>query len=78
MWGGHVEVLPERLHSVLFKAGSVDALVDALESTIANKPLKALFSGWARRYVQAERSWKKSVAGYVPLYKQAMSRHAAS
>ena len=75
--GGHVEVLPERLHSVLFKAGSVDALVKALESTIANKPLQALFSGWARKHVKAERSWAKSVAGYIPLYEQAKNRHAA-
>lgn len=76
--GGHVEVLPERLHSVLFKAGSVDALVHALEATIANKPLQALFSGWARKHVANERNWAKSVAGYIPLYEQACHRHAVS
>ncbi len=75
--GGHVEIVPERLHSVLFKAGSVEALVNALEDSIANKPLKALFSGWARKHVKAERTWAKSVAGYVPLYKQACDQHAA-
>lgn len=76
--GGHVEILPERLHSVLFEAGSVTALVQALEATIANKPLQALFSGWARKYVETERNWTKSVAGYVDLYKQACNRHAAA
>ncbi len=75
--GGHVELVPERLHSVLFEAGSVDALVAALQSSIANKPLKALFSCWARKYVKAERTWKKSVFGYVDLYKKAQDRHAA-
>ena len=75
--GGHVEVVPERLHSVLFQAGSVDALVSGLEDSIANKPLKALFSGWARKHVQNERTWAKSVAGYVPLYRQACEQHAA-
>lgn len=76
--GGHVEILPERLHSVLFEAGSVAALVNALENSIANKPLTALFSGWARKYVKNERNWAKSVAGYVTLYAQARDRHAAA
>ena len=75
--GGHVEILPERLHSVLFEAGSIQALVKALESTIANKPLQALFSGWARNHVKTERNWTKSVAGYITLYEQACNRHAA-
>ena len=74
--GGHVELVPERIHSVLFEAGSVEALVDSLQANIANKPLKALFSGWARKYVKAERNWKKSVFGYVDLYKKAQDRHA--
>ena len=75
--GGHVELVPDRLHSVLFEAGSVEALVEALEETIANKPLKALFSGWARKYVKSERSWAKSVSGYVDLYSKAQKRHAS-
>ena len=75
--GGHVELVPERLHSVLFKASSVDALVEALEQNIANKPLKALFSGWARNYVKAERNWSKSVSGYIDLYDKAQQRHLA-
>ena len=75
--GGHVELVPERLHSVLFKASSVEALVDALELNIANKPLKALFSGWARNYVKSERNWAKSVSGYVDLYDKAQQRHLA-
>ena len=75
--GGHVEIVPERLHSVLFKAGSVEALVNALEESVANKPLKALFSGWARKHVKNERTWAKSVAGYVPLYQQAFEKYAA-
>ena len=74
--GGHVELVPERLHSVLFEAGSVEALVKALEETIANKPLKALFSGWARKYVKSERSWAKSVSGYIDLYSKAQKRHS--
>lgn len=74
--GGHIEILPERLHSVLFKAGSIEALVNALEETIANKPLQALFSGWARNHVKQERNWAKSVFGYINLYQQAQSRHA--
>ena len=72
--GGHVELVPERLHSVLFKASSVDALVTALENTIANKPLKALFSGWARNYVKSERNWSKSVSGYIDLYDKAQQQ----
>ena len=76
--GGHVEIVPERLHSVLFKAGSIEALVNALEDSIANKPLKALFSGWARNYVKVERTWARSVAGYISLYKQACEQHAAA
>ena len=75
--GGHVELVPERLHSVLFEASSVAALVDALELNIANKPLKALFSGWARNYVKSERNWTKSVSGYVDLYDKAQQRHLA-
>lgn len=75
--GGHVELVPERLHSVLFKASSVEALVEALEQNIANKPLKALFSGWARNYVKSERNWSKSVSGYQDLYAQAQQRHIA-
>ncbi len=75
--GGHVELVPERLHSVLFEASSVEALVEALEQNIANKPLKALFSGWARNYVKSERNWAKSVSGYQDLYAQAQQRHIA-
>jgi glycosyltransferase involved in cell wall biosynthesis len=75
--GGHVELIPERLHSVLFKASSVEALVEALEANVANKPLKALFSGWARNYVKSERNWAKSVSGYIDLYDQAKQRHVA-
>jgi len=75
--GGHVELVPERLHSVLFKASSVESLVEGLEQNIANKPLKALFSGWARKYVKDERNWAKSVSGYIDLYDKAMQRHIA-
>lgn len=75
--GGHLELVPRRLHSVLFESGSIDALVRALEQAIANKPLRALFTGWARNYVKNERNWTKSVAGYIDLYCEVQGKQPA-
>ena len=74
--GGHIELVPEKLHSVLFKAGSVKDLVATLEKAISDQSLRSLFSDWARQHVKTERNWAKSVGGYVDLYAKAQARHA--
>jgi len=68
--GGHRELIRHGETGFLFPAGDVDALADAV--------LRALAERWhwpelrrnGRRFVECERTWAASVAGYEPILRR--------
>jgi PEP-CTERM/exosortase A-associated glycosyltransferase len=77
--GGHRELIRDGETGFLFAAGDVRALARTLERVLAER------AGWprvrdqARRFVEAERTWARSVARYTEVYQSlsaARARHA--
>jgi glycosyltransferase involved in cell wall biosynthesis len=72
--GGHRELISDGETGFLFHAGDPAALASRLREVLA------LRDGWdamrlrARRFVEEERSWKRSVAGYEALYDRVCGR----
>jgi PEP-CTERM/exosortase A-associated glycosyltransferase len=72
--GGHRELIADGQTGFLFRAGDPAALALRLREVLA------LRDGWeamrlrARRFVEEQRSWKRSVAGYEALYDRVCGR----
>jgi glycosyltransferase involved in cell wall biosynthesis len=66
--GGHRELVRDGDTGTLFPAGSAGALVDAVERLLAQRAMWPAMRARARRFVEAERTWTRSVAGYAPVY----------
>jgi len=72
--GGHRELISDGQTGFLFRAGDPTALSTRLREVLA------LRDGWdamrlrARRFVEDQRSWKRSVAGYEALYDRVCGR----
>jgi PEP-CTERM/exosortase A-associated glycosyltransferase len=66
--GGHRELITEGKTGRLFPAGSVRGLVDALVTTLENPAEWPRQRAAARRFVERERSWPRSVEGYAGPY----------
>jgi len=66
--GGHRELIRDGETGFLFPAGDAPALVATLDRVLAHR------AGWpemaerARRFVEQERTWAKSVAPYAEVY----------
>ena len=75
--GGHRELISDGRNGRLFRAGDVDALSAAVIELLRDR------GGWqgqraaARRYVEEERSWSRSVANYVQVYERVLREKAA-
>jgi PEP-CTERM/exosortase A-associated glycosyltransferase len=73
--GGHLEVLPPELGDHLFKAGDPQDLAAVATRLLAQR------EGWpraaeaGRRYVEAERTWARSVGRYERVYRDAIEQH---
>lgn len=68
--GGHRELISDSETGFLFPAGNAEGLAAALEQTLRLRDRWGDVRKRARRFVEDERSWKQSVAGYAPLYER--------
>ncbi|PJB44343.1 MAG: glycosyltransferase WbuB, partial [Comamonadaceae bacterium CG_4_9_14_3_um_filter_60_33] len=68
--GGHKELIEHNKTGVLFKAGSADALAQALLGLLNNPALWPVLKANGREFVENVRNWKNSVANYVAPYER--------
>jgi glycogen(starch) synthase len=68
--GGHKELIEHNKTGVLFKAGSADALAQALLGLLNNPALWPVLKTNGRQFVENVRNWKNSVANYVGPYER--------
>jgi glycogen(starch) synthase len=73
--GGHRELVRDGETGFLFKAGSVDALARAIDAVLLGRERWPDMQARARRHVENERTWSRSVAHYREAYDRALSRH---
>lgn len=66
--GGHRELIRDRETGVLFKAGDAEALAKKVLGLLADKAGWAPMRGAARRFVERERTWAASAAGYRDVF----------
>jgi len=72
--GGHQELIRDNYNGVLFKSGDPASLAEKV-GTLLNTPQQwdGLRSA-GRKFVEAERNWKKSVAKYQPIYYRLLNK----
>ena len=68
--GGHKELIRDGDTGVLFKAGSVDSLVAALDGLIAQSARWPQIRAAGRAFVEGERNWRNSVSRYQAVYQR--------
>ena len=66
--GGHRELVRDEETGFLFPAGDVDALAATIEKVLTRTADWPRMRAQARRFVEQERTWARSVAGYVQVY----------
>ncbi len=66
--GGHRELIRDGETGVLFPAGDAGALADAIEAVLDRRDDWPRFRDRARRFVETERTWARSVARYRGVY----------
>jgi glycogen(starch) synthase len=66
--GGHRELIRNGETGILFRAGDIDSLADTAIATLRNREIWPAQLERARRYVETERSWAKSVSNYERVY----------
>jgi PEP-CTERM/exosortase A-associated glycosyltransferase len=67
--GGHRELIRHRETGWLFKAGSAQGLVDALDEVLGCRDDWPRLRANGRRFVEAERHWGRSAQGYLAPYR---------
>jgi PEP-CTERM/exosortase A-associated glycosyltransferase len=75
--GGQRELIRDGETGFLFPAGSIDGLVDKVESVLARQECWAQVRTQARHFVETQRTWKLSVARYGGVYDAALGRRPA-
>ncbi|MEO8754669.1 MAG: TIGR04063 family PEP-CTERM/XrtA system glycosyltransferase [Casimicrobiaceae bacterium] len=71
--GGHRELIQDGETGFLFEAGDADALARTLERVLAPGGDWPRIRAQARRFVETERTWTRSVARYADVYKAALA-----
>ena len=66
--GGHKELIQHNHTGVLFKAGSKDALAEAIQDVLNNRQRWPELKANGRSFVEEIRNWRNSVANYQPPY----------
>ncbi|HEY3181003.1 MAG TPA: TIGR04063 family PEP-CTERM/XrtA system glycosyltransferase [Casimicrobiaceae bacterium] len=67
--GGHRELIRDRETGYLFPAGDAEALARAIEKALEQKDDRPRIRENARRFVESERNWGRSVARYADVYR---------
>jgi PEP-CTERM/exosortase A-associated glycosyltransferase len=75
--GGHREMIRDGRTGVLFRAGDIDALASAAAGLLAAPERWPALREAGRRYIEDERTWTRSVAGYLPVYERLTGRQPA-
>lgn len=75
--GGHRELIRDGENGRLFRAGDADALAAVVLSLLADEQAWPGLRLRARQYVERERTWRHSVARYVPLYARLVNGRSA-
>jgi PEP-CTERM/exosortase A-associated glycosyltransferase len=73
--GGHRELIRHGETGWLFQAGSADALAQAVDQLLARRGQWSDMRRAGREFVESERYWAASVAGYAPAYNR-LAAHA--
>ena len=68
--GGHRELIRDGETGNLFDAGDVNDLSMTILRVLGNRATWPNQIAAGRRFVEQERSWKNSVARYVPVYEK--------
>jgi glycosyltransferase involved in cell wall biosynthesis len=66
--GGHRELIRPGHTGILFKAGDPQALAAAVLELVRHPEQWPALRSAARCFVETERNWRKSVAGYRSVY----------
>ena len=66
--GGHRELVRNGETGFLFRAGDVEALVATLDRVLGMRDEWPALQAKARRYVETERTWTRSVGRYADVY----------
>jgi glycosyltransferase involved in cell wall biosynthesis len=75
--GGHRELIRDGTNGILFRAGSVDALAERVLEVLAHPERWPALKAGGRRFVEAERNWRKSVSSYRAVYDGALAAMTA-
>jgi PEP-CTERM/exosortase A-associated glycosyltransferase len=75
--GGHREMIRDGETGILFTPDSPEALANAVSRLLEHRERWAAIIEKARRYVEAERNWSRSVDAYTAIYDAAIESHAA-
>ena len=75
--GGHKELISHNQTGVLFRAGSTNALAQALLELLDNPARWPQLRANGRAFVENERQWKNSVANYAAPYAALAGSHLA-
>ena len=76
--GGHRELISQDATGFLFPPNDPDALAEAIRGAFARQPEWPEMAQRARRYVETERNWTRSVANYAPVYAKLQEARAGS
>ena len=71
--GGHRELVRHGETGFLFKAGDPAALVQGIEALLAQRDQWPRIRQQARRFVEVERTWTRSVGRYAEVYRRALA-----
>ncbi len=71
--GGHHELVRDGETGFLFPAGDVDALARTIERVLSCRDDWPRVRGEARRFVETERTWSRSVARYESVYSKLLA-----
>ena len=76
--GGHRELIRDGETGILFRAGNVESLGDALLRLLGQRERWPRLRANARHFVETERNWARSVEGYSDVYAGIISRVIAA
>ncbi len=76
--GGHKELIRAGETGALFKAGDTESLAQAIAATLDARADWPALRARARRFVETERTWQRSVARYREVYRQLVPAMASA